>query len=171
MGVKSEREKRERKKENDFFLKIVFSKSLEYAYVISTGLQSKPFMPLTVFYRPLSKSGQPTEGEGKELGQAIVPLTTFLPLIGTSETVSQWMPVVDKVKGFHLSSSFFCLFLLFFFLQDKEVRGIIQLVLRVDSNVSRSERMLPKETGFAKSLLRENIGATMVRSAKIMAEA
>lgn len=60
---------------------------------------------------------------GKELGQAVVPLTTFLPLIGTAETVSQWVPVTDK---------------------DKEVRGIVQLVLRVDSNISRSERMLPK---------------------------
>ncbi len=123
----------------------------EYAYVISTGLQSKPTMPLTLFYRPLGKGGQPTEGEGKELGQVVIPLTTFLPLIGTSESVSQWMPVTDR--------------------DTKEVRGIVQIVLRVDSNVSRSERMLPKEEGFSKSLLRENIANTMVRSAKIMAEA
>jgi hypothetical protein len=123
----------------------------EYAYVISTGLQSKPTMPLTIFYRPLSKTGQPTEGEGKELGLVIIPLTTFLPLIGTSESVSQWMPITDR--------------------ESKEVRGIVQIVLRVDSNVSRSERMLPKEEGFSKSLLKENIANTMVRSAKIMSEA
>lgn len=85
---------------------------------------------LNRYYRPLNKAGQPTEGEGllwglfvrlvffklsfpfvgKELGQAIVPLTTFLPLIGTSETVSQWMPVTDKV-----CFSSVCFFFSYFF--------------------------------------------------------
>jgi hypothetical protein len=108
---------------------------------------------------------------GKELGQVIVPLTTFLPLIGSSETVSQWMTVTDKVTLLKYSKYFTKKNILHIILQDKEVCGIVQIVLRVDSNVSRSERMLPKETGFSKSLLRENITATMTRSAKIMNEA
>lgn len=124
---------------------------LDYAYVISTGLQSKPTLPITVYYRRLNKNGQPAEGDGKEMGQAIIPLTMFLPLIGTSESVSQWLPVTDR--------------------ETKEVRGIVQVVLRVESNVSRSERMLPKEEGFSKSVIKENITATLARAGKAMAEA
>ena len=122
----------------------------EYAYVVSTGLQSKPMIPLTVYYRPLTKNGQSGDGDGKVLGQIVIPLTTFLPLIGSDECVSQWMTVTEK--------------------DTKEVRGIVQLVLRVDSNVSRSERMLPLDEGFTTSLIKSNIAGTMQRAEKIMSE-
>ncbi len=34
----------------------------EYSYVVSTGLQNKPLMPITVYYRRLGKNGQRWEG-------------------------------------------------------------------------------------------------------------
>ncbi len=107
-------------------------------------------MPITVFFRKLDKNGQGDGTDGVEMGQAVIPLTLFLPLIGSPDSVTQWLPVMDSVT--------------------KEVRGIINVVCRVDSNISRSERMLPRDEGFAKSSIRENVTATMARHRKLMVE-
>lgn len=102
----------------------------EYAYVISTGLQSKPMVEVTILYRPLGKNGQPEDGDGKVVGKAQVPLMVFLPLIGTTDEVSKWYDVISE--------------------KEKEVRGSIHITCSVSSNVSRSERMLPRLEGFTK---------------------
>lgn len=86
-------------------------------------------IPITLFYRKLDRNGMSDGSDGLVLGSGSIPLTTFLPLIGSAESVAQWLPITDETK---------------------EVRGLVHVVCRVDSNISRSERMLPKAEAFAK---------------------
>ncbi len=59
---------------------------------------------MVVYANVLSSDGS----EGVEVGQAVVPLTTFLPLIGTRESVSQWINVVSEKDKVHFSLRTFC---------------------------------------------------------------